>query len=331
MLGMVDTSHFQSLAFDFKTLDVFQAVYRTGSMTEAGRYLGMTQSAVSQAITRLEGKLNAVLFVRERPLVPTPSADTLMGEIGGFFDAAKSMENQVRSSARVGRPLSRVGMVDSFAATIGPKLIPRLRGRSDQLTMWAGISANLERELVAGKLDVLIGTQPLTKEKDINSYPLLREPYFVVLPEQLAQSMSALSDTARFRDLVHNHTFVRYSQRSKIGVDIEKHLRAIGQVPPQSLEFDGTEAAFSMVKGGLGWMISTPLCLIHGTSVEQGLTTVPLPAPALSRTLYLLARKDLDKRVVRETLVEAKAISSEVIARRLGDLAPWALDLVKAG
>jgi len=331
MLRMFENSKFQSLAFDFKALDVFQAVYVTLSMTDAARQLEMTQSAVSQAISRLEERLAVPLFQRHRPLVPTPAADELATLATGLFDSARQLETRVRECASSGRAIVRVGMVDSFTATVGPKLIPRLRGRSERLTVWSGISRNLEKELLSGKLDMMIGSQPLPQEKAVVSYPLLREPYFIVLPDRMAKSMSRSGNPVRLADLVHNHTFVRYSLRSKIGEDIEKYLEAVSLVPPQSLEFDGTEAAFAMVNGGLGWMISTPLCLIHGAGVEPGLTAVPLPKPMPERTLYLLARRELDKKVVEDALEETLQITREVVESRLKPLADWAVELVRVG
>jgi len=334
-MKMTDPTRFQSLAFDLKALDVFQAVHATASMTDAARDLDMTQSAVSQAISRLEDRLGLALFERQRPLLATPAADELAVQATRLFAEAQQMETSVRELARTGRAMVRVGMVDSFTATVGPKLIPRLRGRAERLTVWSGISRNLEKELLGGKLDMLIGSQPLHQEKGIVSFPLLREPYFIVLPDRMVKSMSRLGagsgNEVQLRDLVHNHTFVRYSLRSKIGADIEKYLEHTGLVPPQSLEFDGTEAAFAMVNGGLGWMISTPLCLIHGAGIEPGLTAVPLPKPMPQRTLYLLARKDLDEKVVEEVLKEARQITRELVETRLKPLAEWAVGMVRVG
>jgi DNA-binding transcriptional LysR family regulator len=327
MLDMETLSRFQSLAFDFKALDIFQAVYAASSMTEAARELEMTQSAVSQALSRLEERLGLSLFERSRPLVPSPAADELAVQVKNLFSEAQRMEIKVRERADTGRSVVRVGMLDSLTATIGPKLIPRLRGRANRLTVWSGISRTLEKELLAGKLDLMTSSRPMSGEKNIVAYPLLREPFFIVLPDQMARSIGDV----RLRDLVHNHTFVRYSMRSKIGADIESYLEQEGLVPPQSLEFDGTEAAFAMVNGGLGWMISTPMCLIHGANVETGLTAVPLPAPTPSRALYLLARKDVEPRLIMETLKEAQQITRELLDTKLKPLAPWAVEMVRVG
>ena len=55
----------ESLPFDFRSLEIFLAVAETGSFTEAGRRLGLTQSAVSQAVGHLERQFEVVLIDRK--------------------------------------------------------------------------------------------------------------------------------------------------------------------------------------------------------------------------------------------------------------------------
>ncbi|WP_158808691.1 LysR family transcriptional regulator [Beijerinckia sp. L45] len=52
-------------AFDvLKSLEIFLSVTETGSMTDASRRLGVTQSAISQQIKLLEADLGTPLFDR---------------------------------------------------------------------------------------------------------------------------------------------------------------------------------------------------------------------------------------------------------------------------
>ena len=56
------------------TLRVFLEVVETRSMTDAARRLGITQSAVSQAVHKLEAELGtALLHPRQRPATLTPA------------------------------------------------------------------------------------------------------------------------------------------------------------------------------------------------------------------------------------------------------------------
>src|SRR6476660_5688417 len=69
-------------SIDLNLFLVFQAIYATRSVTLAGDRLGMTQSAVSNALKRMRERFNDVLFVRSTEgMVPTPVAERLISPI----------------------------------------------------------------------------------------------------------------------------------------------------------------------------------------------------------------------------------------------------------
>ena len=67
---------------DLNLFLAFQAIYATRSVTLAGERLGMTQSAMSNALKRLRERFNDALFVRSTDgMVPTPVAERLITPI----------------------------------------------------------------------------------------------------------------------------------------------------------------------------------------------------------------------------------------------------------
>jgi DNA-binding transcriptional LysR family regulator len=77
--------HFQTL--DLNLLRLFDALFEEGSVTRAGRRLGMTQSAVSHALNRLRASLQDELFVRgPAGMSPTPRAAQIWPEIRRGLD-----------------------------------------------------------------------------------------------------------------------------------------------------------------------------------------------------------------------------------------------------
>jgi DNA-binding transcriptional LysR family regulator len=68
--------------FDLNLLTVFDAVMREKNLTRTGQHLGLTQSAVSHALSRLRHMLNDELFVRSpEGMLPTPRAERMAGPI----------------------------------------------------------------------------------------------------------------------------------------------------------------------------------------------------------------------------------------------------------
>jgi DNA-binding transcriptional LysR family regulator len=65
-------------AFDLNLLRVFDALMRERSVTRAGDQIGLSQPAVSQALSRLRALLDDQLFVRKGPeMAPTPRAEEI--------------------------------------------------------------------------------------------------------------------------------------------------------------------------------------------------------------------------------------------------------------
>jgi len=68
--------------FDLNLLIVFDAVMQERSVTRAGSRIGLSQPAMSHALSRLRHMLKDDLFVRAPDgMVPTPRADRLAGPI----------------------------------------------------------------------------------------------------------------------------------------------------------------------------------------------------------------------------------------------------------
>ena len=73
---------------DLNLLLVFNTVYETRSNTKAAQRLGLTQSAVSNALGRLRGHLGDPLFERKgADFVPTETARKLAPEISAALRA----------------------------------------------------------------------------------------------------------------------------------------------------------------------------------------------------------------------------------------------------
>src|SRR3546814_11398912 len=75
-----------------RELEIFYAIMRGGSVTEAGRRLGISQPAVSAALKHSEDQLGMQLFRREHGrLEPTPEAMDLYPEVEALFQKFHSI------------------------------------------------------------------------------------------------------------------------------------------------------------------------------------------------------------------------------------------------
>jgi DNA-binding transcriptional LysR family regulator len=186
--------------------------------------------------------------------------------------------------------------VDSFAATIGPIIIRALTGTSQQIRMWSGITPTLEALLEARQLDMAVTTAGVVgSASGVRRQKLFTEPYCVVLPKEFA-----LDKYASLTDLSRRLRFIRYSARSVIGQDVDAYLMAHSDNIERTSEFDTTDPMLSLVAAGLGFAITTPLCIWQSRHFVPQIRVVPLeqfvrhgrPYQQLARTFYLGSREN---------------------------------------
>ena len=79
-----------------------------------------------------------------------------------------------------------IGMVDSFAATIGPPLIKRLLSLAVHLHVSSGLSPGLGDALLERRLDMIVTTDPPDSAIAFECHRLLEEAYVLLLPPRLA-------------------------------------------------------------------------------------------------------------------------------------------------
>src|SRR6185436_5845486 len=109
-----------------RDLHVLFAVVQQGSMAKAGAHLGMSQSAVSQAVAALERAVEVPLLDRTpRGIELTPYGAALMRRGQGAFDELRSGVNDIEflKNPEVGEV--RIACTESVAAGILPAVIER--------------------------------------------------------------------------------------------------------------------------------------------------------------------------------------------------------------
>jgi DNA-binding transcriptional LysR family regulator len=313
---------------DLKTLKVFITVADLANMTAAAKRLGLSQSAVSQAMRQLEESVGAVLIDRERrPLTLTAAGAALRLRGGALVAEAETLYKTVREQAGGEAQTLRIGMVDSFAATIGPPLIKRLLTSAVHLHVSSGLSPGLGDALLERQLDMIVTTDPPDSAVAFECHQLLEEDYVLLLPRQLASNEPdpTLARLAAIAPLV------RFNIDSHIGAQIERYLRAEGIVPPHRLEIDTAESVVAMVAADVGWAMITPLCLLQARADPAAVTPMPLPGAGFSRSLTLVSRRGEYGELPLTIATAADEIFRAEWEPKLKQLAPWLTAKVQSG
>lgn len=167
-------------SIDLNLLLVFQEVYRARQISGAAKRLGLTQSAVSNALARLRRTFGDELFVRTaHGMQPTPFAEQLAEPVGAALVQVELALNQrsgfdpATSTRRFTVALSDVGEVYFM-----PALIERCRSVAPQVrisSVRAG-SVALKDEMESGRVDLAIGAFDDVSEAMYQRL-LFRQPY----------------------------------------------------------------------------------------------------------------------------------------------------------
>lgn len=149
----------------------FVTIAREGSFTRAAAQLGVTQSALSQAIRALEARLEIRLLMRTtRSVSATPAGERLLRAIGHRFDEIEA-ELDALTELR-DKPAGTVRLTCGdhvLKSTLLPKLTPLLRAYPD-IAIEFDVSYGL-RDIVADRFDagVRLGEQV---DKDMIALPI---------------------------------------------------------------------------------------------------------------------------------------------------------------
>ncbi|SMY09183.1 LysR family transcriptional regulator [Flavimaricola marinus] len=123
--------------FDLNLLKVLDAMLREGTTTAAGARIGLSQPAVSAALSRLRGQLNDPLFVREgQRLAPTHFALSLQGplqEALALIDAV--LDGPAEFDPAKAQMTFRMSGSDFFSELLFPRLLAQLRRDAPGITL----------------------------------------------------------------------------------------------------------------------------------------------------------------------------------------------------
>ena len=269
---------------DVRALQIFEAVLALGSMTEAAKHLGLTQSAVSQQIGLMEDALSVELFDRTiRPLKLTPAGLVLRESAQRIAEELTALRPKLLLSSQSSLPELRIGIVDSLAWALIPPLVKTLDKKVRNLVMGSGLSIEGVDALLDRRVDIIV-TSTAQQDFSLQQFPILQEPYVLVCPTTI------LKPPASLQELSSKLPFIRYSLRTVTGQHIEQQVRRLRLTIPLHLEFETSEPLVAMVEEGIGWAISTPFCLLQAHVEQRNVAVFKLPQGGFSRLVTLVAR-----------------------------------------
>jgi DNA-binding transcriptional LysR family regulator len=232
-------------------LRVLSEVVSRGSFSAAAESLSYTQSAVSQAVARLEAETGTTLVIRDRRGVrPTAAGATLVEHAESIFAQVELAEASLDAVLGVRGGRLRVASFPSAGATLMPLAVAAFRQR--HLALLFEFPGVRERP----------GT-------GLRSVTLLEDPMDVALP---AEHPLAAKRALTLADL-RGEQWVQTSAESPCARHVVRSCLGAGFEPNVSFESDDYEIVQGLVAAGVGVALIPRLALtrVHPGIVVRGL------------------------------------------------------------
>lgn len=292
-----------AMRLNLRMLEIFVQVADRGSMSAAGEQLGVSQAAISQAITALEESLGVQLLDRSvRPPALTLAGSSVLKSARGVVAKVQEVQDAARNAALGRVPLLRIGMLDSFTSTAGAQTLDRLRDIASEWTVASGYRATSFQAVLDRRSDVIITSEDGAAPESLAVSTILTESFMLAVPADWP------GDPADLSALAGDLSYIRYGRDSHMGAMIDAYFQRAGVQPVTRYQFDTTDALLRMVAAGFGWTIVTPLILLKSMAPANKVRVLPLPRGTLRRRLVVAVRKGEGAEIlarVRKAALEA--------------------------
>jgi LysR family carnitine catabolism transcriptional activator len=266
-------------------VQVFLAVAESGSFSRSSEHAGMSQPAVSRAISRLEQRLNIRLFdrtTRQVALTPhgrafLPIAQRVVRDLTVSLDELRSYVSSVVGHVTI-------AALPSVAATLLPTALHRFHTDYPSVTIAIldSFQDNVAAAVAQGEADLGISVEPPPAMR-LSFSPLIEDRFFAILP----RGHPLVAENVRWSDLFA-HPFIAMRAMTSVRVLTDRVAADLGIVVEPEMQASHPATAGAMIQAGLG-VSALPEMTMTLLSPE-GLVMRPLVEPVVIRPLGLVTR-----------------------------------------
>jgi DNA-binding transcriptional LysR family regulator len=211
---------------DLNLMVVFDAVYRARNLSTAGHALGLSQPAMSHALSRLRSLVNDPLFVRlPRGLQPTPYADAIAAAVAQGLGTIRGVFTETGFNPGTSKRIFRVAMTDIGERKLLPKICAHLAAHAPGVgieTVQPSIK-EIRDALATGDIDVAAGVIP-EFDAGFRHQTIVRNSYVCMVREGHPTIRDALT-LKLFREARHVLVSSQASTATGHAEDIERAVR----------------------------------------------------------------------------------------------------------
>lgn len=259
---------------------VFAAVVELGSLTKAAEQLGLTQSAVSHALTSLEQEFGFSILTRSRSGVRvTSNGERVLAYMREMLRWHEQMQQEVAAINGVQTGTVRIGTFTSVSTQWLPGILKSFQDRFPgvEIRLSEGYYDEIEQWVLAGEVD--LGFVSLPTMAACEGYPLKKDRMLLIVP---SDHPLACQDTVAVEQLAEEPFIM-----PTVGCDNDiRRIFQAGKLEPKvKYELGDDHAIIAMVANGLGVSILPEMILFR---LPANIRAIPLQG-AHYRTIGIAA------------------------------------------
>lgn len=272
-----------------KQIQYFMAVAEYRHFTRAAERLFVSQSALSQQMTKLENDLGVKLINRDQhPVALTPAGQDFWEAARKILDDVQALEHRMQKHLPPERRTLRIGMITGLGNIKIADILTSFCDRYPEInfTITNKLSKELCQMLLTGDLDLALFAAPYGIETyDLEFFPLEDEEFVLIVPANHPLAARPRIDLADARD----EKFI-FPTSDNVSHDIFlSECEKAGFAPKIISECNGPGRRLDLVKSGLGIALISLSGLDYYNS--QSIAAIRLRAPFYKRIVLARARK----------------------------------------
>ncbi|MFM0309366.1 LysR family transcriptional regulator [Paraburkholderia sp. RL17-383-BIF-A] len=232
-------------------LKTFIAVSQYGTFSGAGARIGLTQSAVSAQMQRLEQELGFALFDRTgRSATLNDAGRETLALAEEMMTLYARLSERGAGAAESG--MLRVGAIASAQVSFLADALARFREDRPgwRIRVVPGVSLGLLGQVDSGELDLaVIIKPPFALPSELEWRTLVTEPFVLLVPKTLVRGKG---HARSWRELLRSEPFIRYDRTSFGGRLVDRFLRRSRLNVHDVIELDELQGIVQLVARGIG-------------------------------------------------------------------------------
>ncbi len=238
------------IKLEIRHLRLLAAVAQTGSVTEAGKRLHLTQSALSHQLRDAEERLGAALFLRlGKRMVLTPAGEKLLLSAEKVLDELRAAESQIIGLDGGTRGLIRISTECYTCYHWLPPVLKKFHARYPkvEVSIDAEYTHRPIEALLDGRLDVaILNCTPPPRNASLRLMPMFEDEMVLVLaPKHPLTAKSQISP----KDLITETALIYPPREQSTFLSV---LRKAGVEPERIMEIMLTEGIVELAAAGTG-------------------------------------------------------------------------------